>query len=253
LPSRAEVIERYRRLREIGKRHHSEVLSFLSPDAVLDHARRLGLAHGRSFIHDSEDDLVMAFDLAIYTAPAGRSRAIDRYAGAARLAPGSDEALVLDAMREARFAILSVERRHESAGLVVTDLFRQTELWLVNEGLGRSLPNGDVLATRYYAPDRFAMTAGVIMPVDRRLLTRAIDSAPALSRKSPTEAIEDRRFARALYRAVRTGSRSRSPTRTLPAPRTRPDRLRTKVEAAEAARLVLAMGCATRVFSRSRG
>jgi hypothetical protein len=202
LPGRAEVLARYRHLREIGKRHHSEVMKFLANDAIVQHGRRLGLVDGRTFILDSEDELTLAFDLAIYTAPEGRSRAIDRYARSARFAPGSDEALVLDAMRSARFAVVMVKRRHESAGLIVTDLFRKIDLWLVDEGLEISLPPQAAFATRYYALDGFIMTAGVGTPVDGDLITHALELAPYLQRKSTAEAIEDRRFAEAVYRAA---------------------------------------------------
>ena len=65
---------------------------------MLQHARRLGLAHGKTLMLDSIDELPLAFDLAIHTAPVGRSRAIDRYARSAQFAQGSDEALVLGAM-----------------------------------------------------------------------------------------------------------------------------------------------------------
>ena len=112
---RAEVLTRYRHLREISKQHHSAALDFLSKDAVISQARRLGLAQGKTLVLDSMDDLNLAFDLAIHTAPKDRSRAIDRYARAARLAPESDEALVLEAMRRARFSIISFERRHAVA------------------------------------------------------------------------------------------------------------------------------------------
>jgi hypothetical protein len=44
LPSRSEVLVRYRHLREISGRHHDEAINFLSHDAVLHHVRRLGLA-----------------------------------------------------------------------------------------------------------------------------------------------------------------------------------------------------------------
>ena len=46
------------------------------------------------------------------------------------------------------------------------------------------------------------MTAGVGMPVDSDLITHALELAPLLRRKSPAEAIEDRRFAEAVYRAA---------------------------------------------------
>jgi hypothetical protein len=201
-PSRGEVLARYRQLREIGKLHHSNVMDFLSKDAILHNGRRLGLVDGRLFILDSMDELTLAVDLAVHTAPPGRSRAIDRYARSARFAPGSDEALVLEAMRNARFTIIQVKCRHQAAGLIVTDLFRKTEFWLVDEGLEKSLPDGSAFATRYFTPERFAMTAGVGMPVDMDLLKTAIESAPQLLRKSPTEVPDDRRFAEAIYRAA---------------------------------------------------
>jgi len=201
-PSRGEVLARYRHLRQICKVHHSDALKLVSRDAILHQARRLGLADGKILILDSMDELTLAFDLAIHTAPAGRSRAIDRYARSTQFASGSDEALMLAAMCNARFAVVLVQRRHPSAGLIVTDLFRKSELWLMDEGLEISLPVGTAFATRYYAPDRFVMTAGVGMPVDLALLTSAVESLPQLLRKSRAEAIEDRRFAEAVYRAA---------------------------------------------------
>jgi hypothetical protein len=202
LPSRGEVLARYRHLREICKRHHSDALKLVSRAAILHQARRLGLADGNFLILDSMDELTPAFDLAIHTAPAGRSRTIDRYARSTRFTSGSDEALMLEAMCDARFAIVWVQRRHPSAGLIVTDLFRKIELWLMDEGLEASLPVGTAFATRYYAPDRFVMTAGVGMPVDAGLLMGVVESTPQLLRKSRTEAIEDRRFAETVYRAA---------------------------------------------------
>jgi hypothetical protein len=105
-------------------------------------------------------------------------------------------------MCNARFAVVLVQRRHQAAGLIVTDLFRKIELWLVDEGLEISLPQGSAFATRYYTPDRFSMTAGVGMPVDIEILTRAVASTPQLLRRSRAEAIDDRRFAEAVYRAA---------------------------------------------------
>jgi hypothetical protein len=202
VPSRDEVLARYRHLREISKRHHSEALNLVSQDAILRHARRLGLALGKVLILDDMNQITLAFDLAIHTASAGRSRAIDRYARSIRFAPGSDEALILEAMCNARFAIVVVRRRHPSAGLIVTDLFRNIDLWLMDEGLEISLPVGTAFATRYFTPDRFVITAGVGMPVDLDLLTSAIESMPQLLHKSRAEAIEDRRFAEAVYRSA---------------------------------------------------
>jgi len=177
-------------------------LDFLSKDAIISQARRLGLAQGKTLVLDSMDDLNLAFDLAIHTAPKDRSRAIDRYARAAGLSPESDEGLVLEAMRRARFSIIGVVRRHDVAGLIVEDLFRGVKLWLVDEGLESSLPDGATLATRLSTPEDFAMTAGVLVPIDIALIEDAIADTPQLLRNRRQELIDDRRFAEAIYRVA---------------------------------------------------
>jgi hypothetical protein len=200
--SREEVLSRYRRLRAISRRRNSNMMPFVSRDAILQNARRLGLAHGKTLILDSEDELTFALDLAIYTTPSGRTRAIDRYARSVQPAPGSDEARMLQAMCNSRFAIAALERQHEAAGLIVTDLIRGGELWLVDIGLEQSMPDGSVLATRVYLLDDFAMTAGVFVPLDADLLAAAISELPHSARKSPRQAIDDRRLAESLYRVA---------------------------------------------------
>src|SRR5262249_10064877 len=91
-PVRNAVLARYRQLREISKRHHHDILKLISGDAMLQQAQRLGLAQGRTLILDDMDEMSYVFDLAIYTAPPRRSRAIDRYARSAQLPPGSGDA-----------------------------------------------------------------------------------------------------------------------------------------------------------------
>lgn len=204
--SRGGVLARYRGLREISKRHHGEVLKFISGDAILHQARRLGLAHGRTLVLDDMDEMNYAFDLAIHTASADRSRAIDRYARSTRLAPGSDEMLVLDAMRAARFSVLCIERRHEIAGLIATDIFRRTEVWLIDIGLEGSVPDGSLIATRLYTPERFAMTAGVNVPFDPEIVEDLVAELPRHLREKPLAAIiDDRRFAETIYRVALAG------------------------------------------------
>jgi hypothetical protein len=200
--SRAELIARYRHLREVSTQHHSAALNFLSRDAIISQARRIGLTQAKTLVLDSMDDMYLAFDLAIYTAPKDRSRAIDRYAKGARFTWGSDESIVLEAMRRARFSIISFVRRHPVAGLIVKDLFRGVEIWLIDVGLESSLPEEAALATRLFTPDRFAMTAGVLVPLDLELIEDAIASTPQLLRKGYEEVINERRFAESIYRVA---------------------------------------------------
>ena len=200
-PSRDEVLARYRQFREISKQHHHEILARISSDALLNQARRLGLAQGKTLILEDMEEMNYVYDLAIHTTSPQRSRAIDRFAGSARFAPGSDEALVLEAMRAARFSVLLIERRHETAGLVATDLFRRTEVWLVDIGLESSLSAGEMFATRLFTPARFSMTAGTYVPFESDMLTDILDNLPRRLGHGPLETLVDNRhFAEAIYR-----------------------------------------------------
>ena len=55
-PARNAILARYRQLREISKRHHHDILKFISGNAMLQQARRLGLAQGRTLILDDMED-----------------------------------------------------------------------------------------------------------------------------------------------------------------------------------------------------
>ena len=86
--------------------------------------------------------------------------------------------------------------------MIVEDLFRGGEVWLVDEGLESSLPDGAALATRLCTPEGFAMTAGVLVPLDIELIEDAIADTPQLLRNRREELIDDRRFAEAIYRVA---------------------------------------------------
>lgn len=201
-PSRGEVIARYRHLRKISKHHHDKTFDFLSRSSILQQARRLGVSDGRTLILNSVHEFDLTSDLLVYTAPAGRSRALDRYARNSPSLAGSDEALMLDAMRNAQFAVLEMQHRHPAAGLILTDDARDQEIWLVDEGFETWMEKGMLVATRYFTPAPFSMTAGVSIPLEGPLMRRTVDSVPQLLRKRPAQLLDDPRFAEALYRAA---------------------------------------------------
>ena len=192
---------RYLHLREISKRLHEEVLKSISGNSLLNQARRLGLAQGKTLILDDMDEMYYVYDLAIYTAPADRSRAIDRYAKSARFEPQSDERRMLDAMRASQFAILLIERRHDAVGLIATDILRNSRVWLLDVGLESSMDDGELIATRLITPGPFSMTAGVNVPFEMEMLEPVCTLLPQRMGNSKLSRIaEDRRFAEAVYK-----------------------------------------------------
>jgi hypothetical protein len=205
--TRTEILTRYRRLRQISKEHHHAVLGIIAPDVLLDWAKRLGLTEGKKVFLENEYEMTLAEDLATYLPRLGRSPPLDRYARAAQFAPGSDEALVLEAMRRARFSVWRVERRHETAGLILRDVMRGEETWLVDETMEKNPPLRVEIAGRLLRPAGFAMTARIVVPVSPDLLKEVFDRTPALRPAEGDLLAEDPRFAIGIYRAaVATGA-----------------------------------------------
>ena len=199
--TRDDMLAAYLHLREISKRLHEEVLKSISADTLLKQARRLGLAEGKTLILDDMDEMYYVYDLAIYTAPADRSPAIDRYAKSARFEPQSDERRMLEAMRASQFAILLIEQRHDAVGLIATDILRNSKVWLLDVGLESSMDDGELIATRLLTPGPFSMTAGVNVPFEIEMLEPICTLLPQRMVNSKLSRIaEDRRFAEAVYK-----------------------------------------------------
>jgi hypothetical protein len=219
---REQVVARYRHLRAVSRRMHNEVCRLIPTSAMLDLTGRLGMRDGRTIVLDNEDELALPTDLAVYTAPPGRTSAIERYARKTSFPPGSDEELILRAKRAARFAVVRVLRRHEAAGIVVEDLyeiFGGGEFWLMDEGLETSMAPEQVLATRVIVPGPFAMTCGTMVPVSLMLMGDMAQAANAWARGDRAAMVTDRRFATTLYRyAILDGITSRYTLREVPEP-----------------------------------
>jgi len=199
--TRDGVLARYLYLREISKRLHDGVLKSISGDALLNQARRLGLAQGKTLLLDHMDEMYYVYDLAVYTAPPDRSRAIDRYAKSARFEAQSDERLMLNAMRRAQFAILLIEQRHDAVGLIATDILRNSKVWLLDVGLESSMEDGELIATRLLTPGPFSMTAGVNVPFEIEMLKSVCMLLPRrIGNSKLSQIAEDRRLAEAVYK-----------------------------------------------------
>ena len=110
---------------------------------------------------------------------------------------------VLEAMRRARFSVWRIERRHQATGVIVADLLRDSETWLVDEALSVSAEPGTAFASRLCWPADFAITCGVVVPVNADLMEQILLASVAWLRHVDLDKVaDDPRFATAIYRAA---------------------------------------------------
>lgn len=201
---RAGVLARYRRLREISRKHGNDVLDRVPKKTLLDWGKRLGLVRKKTFIGDGFEEMTLAFDLAVYAARPGKTPPIERYRRTAGFPAGSDEAIMLDAMSRSRFSLFVVKRRHAAAGLVLEDLFQGREIWLMDEGFEKTAPEGMAIASRVTEPAAYHMTTGAAVPISPGALEDVVLNFPFRDGNASLEEGTNVEFIEAVYRATVT-------------------------------------------------
>ena len=155
------VRERYDAYREITAYHQTRVGVERIHTSVRDRAVGLGIIEGSRDLSNMDfDDIVPALDLALYGLDEEGRNAISRDLEAWPGRLDKNERCVFDAMSRSRFSVFEVAGQHAIAGIVLSDLFTDEELWLVDRGLEASAPAGLRIALRVIRPDDFWMTTG---------------------------------------------------------------------------------------------
>jgi hypothetical protein len=199
--SRDDVLGRYRRYRGLRTDIQTAALKNVSRSTFLAHAKRIGLGDGKRLFTDDHIELTLVYDLAVYTAKRGQTRAIDRYARLHSQAAESDEALVLAALCASRFSLFRVIEKSELAGVLFEDLMRGGETWLVDEGLEQSANLGEIFAMRVAPIDAFVMTCGAVVPIDAETGDELVGLlAGGGTEVELTALADDPRFALSVYK-----------------------------------------------------
>jgi len=205
--NRQETLEKYRHLRAINKSHHSEITKHLPKKSFLTWGKRLGLIKGKKIlVANSMSEVHLLNDIAIYSARLSKTTAVERYRNRAGFPRESEEAVVLNAMCDARFAFIMILRRHPVAGLIVSDLLRREKIWLMDEGFEETALDGYAFASRLFKPDEFYMTTGIVIPVDKGVVEEIAAVCPNMSSDTITNERKNLWFIEAVYRtAIKRG------------------------------------------------
>ena len=164
-----ELRDTWQRHAAARQRFQEMALRAMPPAKVVEIAKRLGMPVDQDMAQVGEAELAYAFDLAIYSAPPGRSRAIDRVVRQhARLR--GEAVLVLNALSTAWFSVFQVLGTHPDGGLVLQDALLGGEVWVVDEGLSEVAEPGAVVATRLGRVAGYAITCGVTAVLDEDAL-----------------------------------------------------------------------------------
>jgi hypothetical protein len=161
----AELVVRYRQLRQVGMKVNHRLVGSLTRDVIDRGAKNLGIFKKNRIELGTEDEVAVLMDYCIHDLRQQNVNAVERLLQASPPKSESDEFVFLHAMRKARYSVFAVEATEPGVGVEFRDLLRDEKLFVVDIGFSRSAVVGLVIATRIVAPEGIAMTTGTGLPV----------------------------------------------------------------------------------------
>ena len=161
----AELLPRYKHLRKVALKLNNRLVKTLPKSLLEEGGKKLGIFKNNTLILDSEDEIVVLMDYCLYDVRRQGANAVERYLRHSPPPPDSDEMILLQAMRQARYSLLAVEAVEAGVGVHLRDLLRDERLFLMDIGFSQTGSPGVILAGRVIAPEGIAMTTGAALPV----------------------------------------------------------------------------------------
>jgi hypothetical protein len=165
MSSHAEFLDRYLRLRNVGRSVADALVKRLTKDVIDEGGKRLGILQRAILVFDSENEMSVLMDFCIHDVRRQGRNTVETYLAQAPYPPDSDEMIFLKALKDACFSIFLVEATEPGIGVQVRDATRGGTTFIMDVGFSRSAVPGLVLAARIFSVENFVMTTGAALPV----------------------------------------------------------------------------------------
>lgn len=165
MPSHAELVGRYQALRAKARPLSDTLAASLPKDVFAEAADRLGILKGTEILLETEDEIVVVADLAVFDIRRNGEHAVQRFLREQQPPEGGDERLILEAMRSARHSIFQVQHAQAGVGVLFRDMLRDTEDFVWDVGFSHTARRGALMAGRIHSPGEITMTTGAVLPV----------------------------------------------------------------------------------------
>lgn len=163
-PATDPLLDVYMRRREVSRGFANRAVATIGNQALDDAARRLGLLHRGVYVFGSEHEGHVLFDHALFTPLEDGRSPMARYVEANPPPPGTEKAVITEAMVGARYRVLKIEQVMPGLGAMVNSFVEEGRL-LIDIGLSHTGAVGALFATRLFVFDEFMMTSGAGLPV----------------------------------------------------------------------------------------
>jgi SEC-C motif len=176
----AEKLARYQHLRRVGVELNNHLVKRLDKSIFDEGGKKLGMLKRGVLVLDTEDQINVLMDFCLHDLRRDGINEIERFWRESPPAPDSDEWILIQALRKARYSLYAVESKVPGVGIQIRDLMRDDTQFVMDVGLSRSVRVGSVMAARIMTPDGIGMTTGAGLPAGDIETTNHINFLEAL-------------------------------------------------------------------------
>jgi hypothetical protein len=174
--TRAEVLAQYRPIRAGIRRVLREAMNACGQPDLNRAVKQIAPWAEAEDLQDEETAEMLA-DVALFEPNQRGRRAFDRFLSAKAKRLGTTDYALAARMAAAWFSLFRVTGRHETAGLWLEDLLAGTRrLWLVDEALEASAPDGIIVGMRLFDAGPFYAGFGILVQPDEETIEFCLDA-----------------------------------------------------------------------------
>lgn len=157
-------IEKYKRIREIGKSLNGKITNVIPKEVIDRTAREMNIMVRGVLVFDSQSELDFLFDRIIYDVPWDGKTTIEHFEAEQDSELPEAEKEILGAMKEAYFSLFEVVGGIVGESLQLSDLLSDNEIELMDLSLSTTASVGLLLATRLVRIRDICITTGIAYP-----------------------------------------------------------------------------------------
>ncbi len=165
MSSHAHLVARYQQLRAKAMQVNNALLKHRLKDVLDEGGTNLGLLRGKTLVLGAEADMAILSDHCIYDVYRNGRNSVQRCLEQSPFAPGSDEQLVLEGMKDALFSVFVIRDVEPGAGVLLEDVLHGEQHFILDVSMSRSGTPGLMFVGRLFTVDGMTMTTGAFLPL----------------------------------------------------------------------------------------
>jgi hypothetical protein len=169
-------IERYMRIRLLGKEVTTDLFRKIPQAGLFDCGRKLGIMKGETFVFRDMTMVDVLTDYAIFCHRVQGKSVADIYSESPIADESEDSKLYRSGLANTRYSIFNVLKTYADIGADVRDMIRGDSIRMIDRRFGSTARPGVYLAMRLIIFPDWAMSSGAALPVTEEYVNSLIEN-----------------------------------------------------------------------------